>query len=290
VARGLLRTARPKQWIKNVLVLAAPGSAGVLTHPRPLVRTAIMVVLFTMASASTYLINDTLDAQADREHPTKQFRPVASGLVPPWLSSLGGVTLGVGSLALAYGLLGPASFALIIAYLALTASYSTYLKREPVVELVAVAAGFVLRAVAGGVAAPVPLSELFLTVACFASLVMVIGKRIAEENTLGDGRGSHRAVLEHYGDGFLKLILGVALAVTIAAYCLWAFEKAGAAPDSTLFFEVSIAPFMALVMRYALLIWNGQGGAPEDLVTADRRLQVMGLVWLVVFTCGVYHV
>jgi decaprenyl-phosphate phosphoribosyltransferase len=287
LAGGLVRSARPKQWIKNVLVFAAPGAAGVATEGDVLGRTALTFVLFCLAASGTYYLNDSLDYAADRQHPTKRHRPIAAGVVPLGLARAVGALL----LAVAVGAAVPVGgweLALVVgAYVVLTLSYSLWLKHQPIIDMAAVAAGFVLRTIAGGVAADVPISQWFLIVASFGSLFMVSGKRAAEFAEMGEDRVSTRAALGAYTAGFLRYLRGVTSAIAIAAYCLWAFEKAEAA-DVQIWFQLSIVPFVLGILRYALLLESGQGGAPEEVVLGDRTLQVLGAAWVVVFAVGVY--
>lgn len=284
---GIVRTMRPRQWVKNVLVFVAPAAAGVLAHRRPLADSGAAFVLFCLAASGTYCINDVLDRGADRMHPTKRFRPVASGVVPVPVAVATGVVL----LAMATGAsaaIGRPKLAIVLAaYVGTTLVYSAWLKHEAVVDLGAVAAGFVLRAIAGGVAAAVPLSNWFLIVACFGSLFMVTGKREAEVMTLGESRGEHRATLGEYTPSFLRYVRSVSSGVAMTAYCLWAFEKAHGAAGA-IWYELSIVPFVMAILRYGLLIDAGKGGAPEDVVLGDRRLQVLGLCLAVLFAAGVY--
>ena len=286
IVAALWRTARPKQWLKNVLVFAAPGAAGVLLEPGPLARTLVAFVALCLAASGTYFLNDALDAHADRQHPTKQHRPVAAGHVSEGLAKVMSVVL----ITIAIGISIPISrgeLALVIAaYAAVTVSYSIWLKHEPVIDLAAVAAGFVLRAIAGGVAADVEISDWFLIVAAAGSLFMVTGKRHAEQIELGDASGAHRSTLEAYSTSFLGFVRAVSASVMVTAYCLWAFENAASTGDET-WFRLSIIPFVLAVLRYAHLIEQGQGGAPEEIVLSDRIIQVLGIWWIVMFAIGV---
>jgi decaprenyl-phosphate phosphoribosyltransferase len=162
-----------------------------------------------------------------------------------------------------------------------------WLKHVPVVDLVVVAAGFVLRAVAGVVGTDVPISEWYLIVASFGSLFLVAGKRTSELR-LGDDAAGHRRSLEVYTPGFLLLVRGAAVSVTLMAYCLWAFEKAAVADSSFPWFELSIVPFATLLLRYALVHESAELAGPEDIVLGDRQLQVIGLVWVACLAAGVY--
>ncbi len=283
---ALWRTARPKQWVKNVLVFAAPGAAGVLTEPGPLGRTLVAFVAMCLAASGTYFLNDALDAHADRQHPTKQHRPVAAGHVSEGLAKLMSVVLIVAAIAISIPIQGGELALVVAGYAALTISYSIWLKHEPVIDLAVVAAGFVLRAIAGGVAAGVEISDWFLIVAAAGSLFMVTGKRHAEQIELGDASGAHRSTLEAYSTSFLGFVRAVSASVMVTAYCLWAFESAASTGDET-WFRLSIIPFVLAVLRYAHVIEQGKGGAPEEIVLSDRVIQVLGLLWIVTFAIGV---
>jgi decaprenyl-phosphate phosphoribosyltransferase len=286
LARALLRTARPKQWVKNVLVFAAPGAAGVLDDPEQLGYTFVAFVALCLAASGTYFLNDALDARADREHPTKQHRPVAAGHVSTTTAITMFAILVIAALAISVPITRGELAAVVGGYVLLTVSYSLFLKHEPVVDMGAVAAGFVLRAVAGGVATDVEISDWFLIVAAFGSLFMVTGKRHAEQIELGSDASSHRATLEEYSTSFLSFVRAVAASVTVTAYCLWAFESAAATGDETAF-RVSIVPFVLAILRYAHLIEQGKGGAPEEIVLSDRVLQVLAAAWIAAFAVGV---
>jgi len=283
---ALLRLARPKQWAKNVLVVAAPGAAGVLTHAQPAFRTLVAFVCFCLAASSTYFLNDALDVEGDRRHPRKRNRPVAAGEVSPRTAVVGSAALAAAALALSFD--ARWQLALVIGgYFVLQISYSTWLKHEPVLDLGAVACGFVLRAIAGGIAVGVSISPWFLIVAGAGSLFMVTGKRSAELRQLGDGATTHRRSLAGYTEAFLSYVRAVASSVAILAYCLWAFEKSAAVGEQA-WFEISIVPFALGILRYALLLSQGEGGAPEDLVLSDRVLLAIGFVWIVCFAVAVH--
>jgi len=278
---------RPRQWLKNVLVFGAPAAAGVLSHRRDLLDSAAAFVVFCLAASGTYCVNDVVDRQADRLHPAKRFRPVASGKVSVPTALALGVTLLAASIGLCLAIGRPKVVVVVLAYVATTVAYSIWLKHEAVVDLGAVAAGFVLRAIAGGVATAVPLSNWFLIVACFGSLFMVTGKREAEIQALGDLGGGHRATLDTYTPSFLRYVRSVSSGVAMTAYCLWAFEKAHGA-SGAIWFELSIVPFVLGVLRYGLLVDAGKGGAPEEVVLGDRTLQILGAALGLLFALGVY--
>jgi decaprenyl-phosphate phosphoribosyltransferase len=282
---AVLATARPRQWPKNILVLAAPAAAGVLLQPATAAAAAWATGVFVMASASTYFINDARDVEADRLHPVKRRRPVAAGRLG--VRTSWGIGLGLAVLApLAALPLGPAMLGVVVLYLALTMAYSLWLKDQPVVELLAVASGFVLRAVAGGIAAGVPLSNWFLLVALFGSLFLVTAKRAAEAGDPLSG-GAIRPVLDAYPSAWLQQILTVSLAGTVLAYASWALQYVGhdvAVPVLAL----SVVPFLALMLRYSLLVARGEGEAPEDVVFSDRFLLVAGVLWAALVGSALY--
>jgi decaprenyl-phosphate phosphoribosyltransferase len=286
LAVSLLRTARPKQWVKNVLVFAAPGAAGVLTEPGPLIRTLVAFVALCLAASGTYFLNDALDAEADRQHPKKRNRPIAAGHVSVGAAKMIAAGLILAGIAISLPVSRGELAITVAGYAVLTVSYSIWLKHEPVIDLACVAAGFVIRAIAGGVAADVFISDWFLIVAGAGSLFMVTGKRMAELTELGDDSGAHRATLEEYSTRFLGFVLAVSAGVMLTAYCLWAFESAASTGDET-WFRLSIIPFVLAILRYAHVVDQGRGGAPEEVVLADRMIQVLGLLWVATFAIGV---
>lgn len=283
--RGLLRALRPKQWVKNVLVAAAPGAAGVLTQADSLWRVGLAFVAFCMVSSATYLVNDVGDADEDRRHPVKRHRPVAAGIVTPRLALASAAVLGAGGLAVAFAV-RPALGALVAGYVATTVAYTIWLKHMAVFDIAVVASGFIFRAVAGGIAVDVPISRWFLIVTSFGSLFIVAGKRYSEHVTMGVEREATRSTLASYSRDYLRYVYTTASAVMLTGYALWAFEQSEL-ETSVPWFELSIGPVVLGVLRYALLLEEGYGGAPEDVALHDRPLQLLGLVWLVLFGAGV---
>jgi decaprenyl-phosphate phosphoribosyltransferase len=271
---------RPKQWLKNVLVGAAPLAAGTLLTGGVVRRVLVAFVVFCMVSAAVYLVNDVLDADNDRQHPVKSRRPVASGDLSPRVAVLAAAILATGSLGLS--LLVTWHLTVVIGlYAASSLAYSLGVKREPVFDLALVAAGFLLRAIAGGVAAGVPLSEWFLLVASFGSLFMVSGKRYADVLQSKEAPQDGWEVVG-YSASYLRFVWGLAATATIIGYALWAFQV-GASHGRTGLAQASVVPFVLAVLRYAVDIDRGAAGAPEDVVLADRWLLVLGLTWLVLF-------
>ena len=172
-------------------------------------------------------------------------------------------------------------------YVALQPLYTYWLKHIAVIDLLVVASGFVLRAVAGVVGTDVPISDWYLIVASFGSLFLVAGKR-SSELRIGAEAVDHRRSLEAYTPSFLLLVRSVAVGITLLAYCLWAFEKSAIADSWFPWFELSIVPFTALLLRYALAHESAELAGPEDIVLGDRQLQVIGVVWAACLVAGVY--
>jgi decaprenyl-phosphate phosphoribosyltransferase len=283
---ALVRQARPKQWVKNLLVFAAPGAAGVLNEWSSLWRALVIFVAFCLASSGTYFWNDLLDADSDRNHPTKQHRPIASGAIPTGIGRVVGTVLLLAGIGLAATTRWQA--ALVVAgYVALTSLYSTVLKHVAVVDLVAVAAGFVLRAVAGAVATDVQMSKWFSLTTSFASLFIVAGKRYAELRDLGEDAQT-RSTLDDYSLGFLRIVLSVSCGAAMVTYCIWAFDTREAAGSTWPFYELSIIPMATALLRYTLILEQGHGAAPEEIFAHDRVLQILGLIWIAVFGFGLY--
>ncbi len=286
-ARAFLALARPGQWSKNVLVLSVPAGAGVLAEGTVLGRALLMGVGFTCAAVAVYAVNDVLDADSDRRHPAKRLRPVASGALGSraalaWAAGWALAALVVGAA------LGPASLGVLACYLVLSGAYTLWLKHVAVLDIVVVASGFVLRALAGGVATGQSASNWFLLVSLFGALYLVVGKRAAEaaRGTSGVGLPA-RAVLAQYPEAWLQQVSTTALAGATTSYAMWAFQSVG-----TDVFEpviaLSVVPFLVALMRYGLLLAQGRGERPERLVLADRPLLVAGVAWAALVTAGLY--
>src|SRR5579884_3134838 len=293
--RAALLTLRPHQWVKNLLVIAAAGAAGALGHDDVPVRVGLAFVAFCLLASGIYAINDVRDAEEDRLHPRKCLRPVAAGELPPPAAVSLGVALMASGLALC-GAIRPLLAAVGAGYLALTLSYTLLWRHLLVLDIAAIAGGFVLRAVAGGVAAPVTLSRAFVLVVTGAAVFAAAGKRRAElrrTDALALSAGvdggavlARRRVLEGYTPGRLRLILLASALLTLGAYAYWAFELP--AVHGIPWRPLTLVPAIAALARYAVLLARGQGEAPEDLLLHDRPLQLAGVVWVALFALGVH--
>jgi decaprenyl-phosphate phosphoribosyltransferase len=277
---------RPRQWTKNILVFAAPLGAGRLFEPDILLPSIGAFVAFCLISSATYLINDVRDVEADRAHPKKQHRAIASGRLSVGAAVLTAIVLALAALALSW-FIQPALAGVVAAYTVITLLYSLVLKHEPVLELALVAMGFLLRAIAGGAASDLPISQWFLIVAGFGSLFMAAGKRFSElERARREGESTTpRRSLAGYTPGYLRFVWAVSAAVTITAYCLWAFDVA-ATPSSFPWAQWSVVPFVLAILRYAIDIDRGEAEAPEDAALGDRVLLLLGVIWVVMFGLG----
>ncbi len=284
---GLIRTARPKQWLKNVLVFAAPGAAGVLDQSRELGLTLVTFVAFCLASSSVYFWNDLLDVDVDRKHPVKRSRPIAAGEVSIAVARSTSIVIALASLAVAAITGRWQTVAVVAVYLGVNLAYNLGVKHVPVLDLVAVASGFVLRAGAGAVAVDVPMSRWFVLCTTFGSLFIVVGKRYAELNQLGAGAGT-RSTLNTYSVGYLRMLLSISCGSALLAYCVWAFETSAESTADVPYYELSIVPMLVALFRYLLVLERGGGAAPEDVFASDRVLQAVGACWIVVYGVAVY--
>ena len=281
----MLVTMRPKQWIKNALVVAAAGAAGALGHDDVPVRVGLACLAFCLLASGIYAINDVRDAPEDRRHPRKRHRPVAAGELGPRPATLLGATLVLSGLVLGT-VVRPLLGAVALAYVMLTVGYTVALRHIAILDIVAIAGGFVLRAVAGGVAAPVALSRWFVLVVTSAAVLVAAGKRQAElRRSEASGVGGRR-VLARYGAARLRLIVAGSAAVALFAYCVWAL----ALPDSDdiLWRPLTIVPFAVCLLRYVTLVRGGAGEAPEELLFRDPWLAGAGVTWLIVFALSVH--
>ncbi|MEI6701655.1 MAG: decaprenyl-phosphate phosphoribosyltransferase [Actinomycetota bacterium] len=288
---GLFEALRPRQWVKNVLVGAAPAAAGVILHRSILETTALTFVAFCLVASATYLLNDSIDAPADRLHPTKRNRPIARGDVAIPVALTLSVILALAGVLLGWLACTPKLGIVLVAYVGINIAYCFGLKRVPVIELGCVASGFILRAAAGGAATNLPLSKWFVVVVSFGALFIVTGKRMSEFQALGVNRGSTRKVLSDYSASFLESVLTLSAGISITTYCLWTFDHtqphSSAHPHYGLL-ELTTVPVVLGVLHVLRLMDAGKGGSPEDLVYDDRLLQALGLGFVLLFALGLY--
>ncbi|OMQ14755.1 decaprenyl-phosphate phosphoribosyltransferase [Modestobacter sp. VKM Ac-2676] len=283
---GYVRALRPRQWLKNVLVFAAPLAAGRVFDPDVLVPTIVAFLLFCVSASGVYLVNDSIDVEEDRRHPKKRYRPIAAGLVPRPLAVALALVLFAVALVTAVLLTRPALAAVLGSYVVIQLAYCLFLKNQPVIDLAVVASGFLLRGIAGGVAAGLFLSQWFLLVAAFGSLFMVAGKRYSELVLVGD-EAATRKTLREYSASYLRFVWSLSAGVAVTAYSLWAFEMVRN-QDGIPWATISIAPFVLAILRYARDVDKGSAGAPEEIVMHDRVLLVLGALWVLIVGVGVF--
>lgn len=292
LAGGLVKAARPRQWVKNVLVLAAPLAAGktaagdlVIGDWTVIWHVGIAFVVFCLAASGIYLINDALDVEADRAHPTKRYRPIAAGVVPVNLAYALSVVLLAGSILLSF--VANWHLAVVMAvYIGIQLAYCFGLKHQAVLDICIVSSGFLLRAVAGGAAADIQLSQWFLLIMAFGSLFMAAGKRYAELKIALDTGAKIRKSLQYYTPTYLRFVWTISATAVVVFYGLWAFEQ-GRAKD-TEWFAISMIPFTIAVLRYAVDVDGGEAGEPEEIALGDRVLQFLAIALIGAVGVAVY--
>lgn len=281
---AVIAALRPRQWLKNLLVYAAPLAAGRLFEPSIAGRATLAALAFVLCSSAVYLINDVSDVEEDRKHPRKRLRPIAAGDLQPRTAVIVAVALLIAGLGLGLWL-GTSTGVTLVVYLAAQAGYTWGLKKQPVIDLALVASGFMIRAIAGGVATGIVLSPWFLMVTGFGSLFMVAGKRYSEIVTLGPDAGT-RSSLQKYTPSYLRMVWMMACALVIMSYSLWAFTGPTNQGTQRFWVELSIVPFTLALMRYAMDIDAAEAGSPEEVAIRDRTLQVLAAIWLVLVLVG----
>jgi 4-hydroxybenzoate polyprenyltransferase len=284
---ALIRSLRPKQWSKNLLVFAGLVFTYNLLNPGMLAQVFGAFVTFCALSSAGYLWNDLRDVEADRLHPVKRNRPIASGRVPRSLAAVVALVLGFSGIALAF-VLG-SGFALVASlYLLLTISYSIWLKHLVLIDVFGIAAGFVLRAVGGAVVIGVPVSPWLYVCTVLGSLFLALGKRRNELELLEGHAGSHRKNLEEYTVELVDQLILIVASVTIMAYSLYTFTAENLPRDHSMMLTIPLVVYG--LFRYLYLVRvRHQGGAPEDLFLTDPGLLGAAITWIVV-ALGVLYI
>jgi 4-hydroxybenzoate polyprenyltransferase len=280
---GVVRAMRPKQAIKNLFVFAALIFAGHLTDPirgpRNFALTLLAFVLFTLVAGSVYLLNDILDIEQDRAHPEKRRRPIASGQLPIAVAWSAMVVIAVGSLAAC--LMADLWFGIVVStYFVMQIAYCLTLKRVVLLDVFTIAAGFVLRTVAGAMINHVHISQWLLLCTLQLALFLGFGKRRQELVKLGAGAAKHREILDEYSLPFLDQMINIVAGVTIVCYSVYTIESDTAKLHPHLWITV---PFVIYgVCRYLYLVYQrGWGGAPDEALRKDRMLQLSIVLWFV---------
>ena len=280
-----VRTARPRQWPKNLLVFAAPLTGSALARSGSALGGAgAAFVVFTLASCAVYFVNDAMDAERDRQHPRKCLRPVACGdlseshaVTLACLCVVGAATVGLFTPGLGLSLA-------VAVYLGMSFLYCAKLKHIPVLELLVVASGFVLRAVGGASASRVPPSGWFLLVCSLGALLVVVAKRFTELSALTTSAAAHRPSLRHYTPRALRATQRLVALSMVAAYCTWAATETD--PWVAHWHLASAVPLIAALVRFDRLTATGGTRHIEDLLIRDLPMASLELTWLVVFVVG----
>ena len=281
LATGLIKALRPRQWVKNVLVFAAPvaalGDAEYNYDWREVfVKVLIAFVVFCLGASAVYLVNDARDVEADRQHPTKRFRPIAAGVVPESLAYILATVLGLVSLGISW-LVTPNLAVVMAVYIGIQLAYCFGLKHQAVIDICIVSSGFLIRAIAGGVAGGVQLSQWFLMVMAFGSLFMAAGKRYAELQLAERTGAKIRKSLESYTSSYLRFVWTLSATAVVVCYSLWAFKRDGVDAG---WFAITVIPFTVAILRYAVDVDSGLAGEPEEIALGDRVLQFLALAWI----------
>ncbi len=277
--KALIKTMRPRQWPKNGFIFFGLIFDKRLFELVPLLRTVAGFFLFCLISSAVYLFNDIADVEADRNHPEKKYRPIASGQLPVRVAWIVALLLVIIVLPLAY-LLSPL-FALFVAiYFVNNVLYSRWLKHIPILDVLILSSGFVLR-VAGGIALILPVqrfSPWLYVITVLFSLYIVLGKRRAELDLLAQGASAHRKVFDGYTLPLLDQYITIVSGMTIVAYSLYTFSAPNLPVNHTMMLTI---PFIVYgIFRYLQLIQTGHSaGAPDEVALKDRPLQLAVLLW-----------
>ncbi len=277
---ALFKTMRPRQWTKNVFLFAALVFDKQLFIVDSFLRTLAGFALFCLISSSVYIFNDLADVEADRQHPEKKNRPIASGKLPVNAAWVAGIVIVIVALVLSY-LLAPAFSAVIGTYFLLNLAYSKWLKHIPILDVLIISAGFVLRVGAGVTLIAVErFSPWLYIVMSLLSLFLGFGKRRAELALLAHGAGSHRKVLDGYTLPLLDQYIMIVSGTTIVAYSLYTFSAPNLPDNHTMMLTI---PFLVYaIFRYLYLIEvKHAGGAPEEVLLSDRPFQIAMVLWAI---------
>jgi 4-hydroxybenzoate polyprenyltransferase len=286
--QGLSRTLRPQQWVKNLFVLVPLLFAQHLFEPIAVIRAMLTFFCFCLVSSSVYVLNDLKDREQDGLHPQKRHRPLAAGELSVGVAC-GGV-LALLLVALAGGLLLDQTVALIFAsYWLLNLLYSVWLKHQVILDVFAIAAGFVLRVIGGAVAIQVEMSHWLLLCATLLALFLGFSKRRHEISLLGEHSASHRQVLEQYSQGFLDMIIGIVTAATVMSYALYTVSEETVRRFHTKGLLLTLPFVLYGIFRYLYLIYQkDQGGDPTQNLLTDRGMLINVCLWAVVTGIIVY--
>ena len=287
--RGLVILLRPGQWTKNLLVFAGLIFGRELFNPASVVQAMEAFVLFCGLSGVIYLLNDYADREADRKHPLKATRPIAAGVVSPRLALITAVVLGILCLAGSFWLNW--RFGVVaVSYAALLSLYSGALKHIVIIDVLTIAIGFVLRAVAGAVAVGVPISQWLLTCTILLALFIALSKRRHEIVLLANEAASHRPILGEYSPYLLDQMIAVVTASTLMAYAFYAVSPETVEKFGTQNLGLTLPFPLYGIFRYLYLVHQKDGGgSPAELLATDRPLLLCVALWVVAVVLIIYR-
>lgn len=285
--QALLISMRPKQWMKNILIFTALVFDEKLLDLQAFLVTFAGFILFSLVSSTVYLLNDITDVEADRQHPKKKNRPIASGDLKVSTARWAVIFLLLIIIPLAY-LLSPSFCLILLLYLVLNLSYSRWLKHIVIIDVFVLASFYVIRVVAGLTLIEVSrFSPWLYVVTTLLALYIGLGKRRAELTLLSDGAQSHRKVLDGYSLPLLDQYITIVSATTVVAYSLYTFSAPNLPSNHAMMLTIPFAIYG--ILRYLYLIQTNQGGgAPEEELLSDRPLQVTILLWGLVVVLILY--
>ncbi len=277
--RDIIRMLRPHQWAKNSFIFAGLIFSLQIVHWRSVARTLLAFIAFILLSSAAYIINDVIDCRRDQLHPVKSKRPIAAGKVKKDLAI--GIALLLILVATFIAALINRSFLIVgLIYLLLIVAYSFVVKQVVILDIVFVAIGYVLRAIAGAVAIEVEISSWLLVCTLLLALLLVISKRRAEIQLLGDAAVEHRPILAQYSVHLLDQLNTIVAAACVIAYCLYTLAHDTVEKFATRGFVYTIPLVIFGIFRYLLLVGEGEGDRPERLVLFDRPLLICILLWV----------
>lgn len=286
---GLVRTMRPKQWTKNVIIYAGIVFDGQLFVPDSMLRVTVSFVLLCLGASTVYIVNDLLDIERDRQHPKKKFRPLPSGQLPIPVAIAAAVVLPTFSLIAAL-LYSPRYAAILALYIALHVLYSFWLKHIVLLDLLAITAGYVLRVAGGVLVIEVDrFSPWLYTCTALLALFLAIGKRRQELLMLGENAGQMRPIFNDYNLPLLDELLRIVTTSTLLAYILYTIEAPSILLAGNNLALITVPFVLYALMRYLYLIHvRGEGSAPDEVVLQDRPLLISILLWGISFIIILY--
>jgi len=275
----LLSSIRPGQWTKNLFVFAGLLFGQRLDEPAAVLAAVATFVIFCGLSGGVYLCNDIVDRETDRAHPLKKHRPLASGALAPSTALLAAIVL-IGASLTGAALMSWRLAAVSLTYAVLLTMYSVVFKHIVILDVLVIAAGFVLRAAAGAIAVNVPISEWLLVCTTLLALFLGLSKRRHELTILADGASGHRPILQEYSPYLLDQMIGVVTASTLIAYCFYAISPETEAKLGTTRLSATIPFVLYGIFRYLYLVHlKREGGSPSALLLSDRPLLLCVGLW-----------